>query len=274
MQLIAKAGFQNGGCNGAFLLAHLLEGCQRRGSREQRIGGGDGAAALRGQERAGDTGDGSLFQLERHSGIVNGVFFVLQNSSGSAGAIFIQSKGGFGIGKLPAELAAKIRTLRFCQGACGLKAAAAGTLAAEDGMDFCRRFCKEFSCTEPVFVLDETLTGTATAVFRYEKRPVYNAAVTFRLEEGQVTAASGTLLSAETVTPTSESSKDLLSAAGALTAFQQMRQAESTVASSIQETYLCYELQSASLTLESAWCIVTDIASYYVNCSTGVITVG
>lgn len=151
---------------------------------------------------------------------------------------------------------------------------AAGTLAAEDGMDFCRRFCKEFSCTEPVFVLDETLTGTATAVFRYEKRPVYNAAVTFRLEEGQVTAASGTLLSAETVTPTSESSKDLLSAAGALTAFQQMRQAESTVASSIQETYLCYELQSASLTLESAWCIVTDIASYYVNCSTGVITVG
>ena len=102
----------------------------------------------------------------------------------------------------------------------------------------------------------------APARFRYETRPVSNAAVTFRLEEGQVTAASGTLLSAETVTPTSESSKDLLSAAGALTAFQQMRQAESTVASSIQETYLCYELQSASLTLESTWCIVTEIARY------------
>lgn len=151
---------------------------------------------------------------------------------------------------------------------------AAGTLAAQDGADFCRKFCRQFSYSEPVFTLDEAGTGTAAAVLQYEKRPVYNASVTFRLEKGQVTGVSGTLLPAEG--GTAASSGELLSAAAALTAFQQMRQEESTVASSILETRLCYELQgtSSSLTLGSAWCIVTDIASYYVNCSTGGITVG
>ena len=122
--------------------------------------------------------------------------------------------------------------------------------------------------------MDETGTGTAAAVLQYEKHAVYNAAVTFQLEKGAVTGVSGTFLPSEggSAIPSSD---ELLTAAAALTAFQQMRQEESTVASSILETRLCYELQSApTLTLNSAWCIVTDIASYYVNCSTGVISVG
>ena len=55
-----------------------------------------------------------------------------------------------------------------------------------------------------------------------------------------------------------------------------MRLEEGTVGSSILATELCYELEStaaSTLTLESAWCIATDISKYYVNCSTGEITV-
>ena len=152
---------------------------------------------------------------------------------------------------------------------------ASGTLAEKDGEGFCRSFCKTFSYEEPQFALNEEGSGTASAVFRYEKRPVYNATVTFTLEQDRVIHISGTLL------PTSgtalSSDKTPLSAAAALTAFQQMRQEESTVASSILQTKLCYEMvssPSATLTLGSAWCIVTDIAKYYVNSSTGAITVG
>lgn len=150
---------------------------------------------------------------------------------------------------------------------------AAGTLAGEDGADFCRKFCRQFSYSDPVFTLDEDGTGTAAAVLQYEKYSVYNAFVTFRLEKGCVTGVSGTLLPTEG--GTAVSSGQLLSAAAALTAFQQMRQEESTVASSILKTSLCYELQSTSsaISLGSAWCIMTDIARYYVNCSTGAITV-
>lgn len=144
----------------------------------------------------------------------------------------------------------------------------------ENAETFCREFCRAFSCEAPVYALDETGTGTAVAVCRYEGRPVYNCSVTFTLLEGNVTAISGTLLPES---GTQSSGEDLLSCAAALTAFQQMRREEGTVGSSILSTYLCSELQStpsAPISLGSAWCIVTDIASYYVNCSSGAITVG
>lgn len=144
----------------------------------------------------------------------------------------------------------------------------------EDTDDFCENLCRTFSFTAPAFTLDETGTGFATAVYEFEKHPVYNAALTFTLREGKLTGLSGTLLPAEG-SPNSE--EDLLSCAAALTAFQQMRREEGTVGSFILSTYSCYELQStpsSPMTLGSAWCIVTDIASYYVNCSSGAITVG
>lgn len=144
----------------------------------------------------------------------------------------------------------------------------------EDTEAFCKNLCRSFSFSAPVFALDEVGTGAATAVYEFEKHPVYNAVLTFSITEGRLTSLSGTLLPSEG-TPIME--EDLLSCSAALTAFQQMRREEGTVGSSILSTYRCYELQntpSAPMVLGGAWCIVTDIASYYVNCSTGAITVG
>ena len=143
----------------------------------------------------------------------------------------------------------------------------------EDTEDFCENLCRSFSFSSPVFTLDEEGTGVATAVYEFEKHPVYNAGLTFTIAEGRLTGLSGTLLPAG---GTSLSEEDLLSCSAALTAFQQMRREEGTVGSSILSTYRCYELQStpsSPMILGGAWCIVTDIASYYVNCSTGAITV-
>lgn len=146
--------------------------------------------------------------------------------------------------------------------------------SSQNGEDLCRELCKAFSYSEPVFSLDESGTGTAGAVYQYEKLPVHNCTLTFTLHENRLTAISGTLLPGTGI-PTEE--EDLLSCAAALTAFQQMRREEGTVGSSILGTHLAYELEStpsAPMALSAAWCIETDIASYYVNCSTGAITLG
>lgn len=148
-----------------------------------------------------------------------------------------------------------------------------GILCSEAPEEFCRKFCSKFSYTDLSFRLDSETQYTGTAVFLYEKRPVYNCTVTFTIRDGQLVSAAGTLLPQEGV---SADKGELLSAAAALTTFQQMRLEEGTVGSSILAAELCYELQGTSasaLTLESAWCIATDISRYYVNCSTGEITV-
>lgn len=148
---------------------------------------------------------------------------------------------------------------------------AAGTLAASDGEEFCRRFCREFRYGALSAQLDGNGSGTMTALREYGGLVVSNCAVTFTLEEGAVVAAKGTLLpeaSAEA------GGADLLSAQAALTAFQSMRRETGAVVSSITEMYLCYELQSstaAPMSLAPAWCIVTDTVNYYVNCVTGAI---
>ena len=144
----------------------------------------------------------------------------------------------------------------------------------EDTESFCQAFCTAFSFSDPVFSVDEEGSGSAAAVCRYGEKNVYNSTVVFTLIQGNITAVSGTLLPE---TGISKENEDLLSCSAALTTFLQMRLTEGTVGSSILNTYSCYELQSTSaapLTLESAWCIETDVASYYVNCITGTITVG
>lgn len=76
-------------------------------------------------------------------------------------------------------------------------------------------------------------------------------------------SASGALLP-ETGAETSSGQKPL-SAFAALTAFQQMRHASSSVVSSITEVSLCYELQSttaAPMALVPSWRIVTDIGNF------------
>lgn len=149
---------------------------------------------------------------------------------------------------------------------------AAGTLSQENAEAFCQDFCKTFSYNTPVFTLDESGRGIATAVRLWNGTPVFNAVVTFTIDQGRVLSASGALLP-ETGTETSSGQKPL-SAFAALTSFQQMRHASSSVVSSITEVSLCYELQSttaAPMALVPSWRIVTDTATFYVNCISGTV---
>lgn len=50
----------------------------------------------------------------------------------------------------------------------------AGALSSGDAESLCRDFCKKFSYTEPVFTLDETGSGTVTALRLWGDVPVFN----------------------------------------------------------------------------------------------------
>lgn len=146
--------------------------------------------------------------------------------------------------------------------------------APEDTGAFCKELCALLSCSAPTFSLDEQGNGSASAVCQYENQPVYNAAVTFTLENGLITAVSGMLLPADGI---SRTTGEELSCPAALTAFLDMLLEEGTVGSSILNTYVCYELQrtpASAISLNSVWCIETDVSNYYVNSMTGTITVG
>ena len=145
-------------------------------------------------------------------------------------------------------------------------------LSGADGAELVRDFCREFSYSDPAFVLDDGGSGTATAICRYGKLTVANCTVTFTLDRGTLMAVSGTLLPKKGTDLSFE--QEPLSAAAALTAFQKMRRERQTAVSSITEIFPCYESQSAASTMSlvPAWCIVTDTGSYYVNCISGVVT--
>ena len=151
----------------------------------------------------------------------------------------------------------------------------AGTLATEDVEELCRKFCEDFSCGEPVFVRDEAGDATAAAACQHDGKTVVNAAVTFRMERGTLQTVSGVLLpeSGTEITP----ERELLTAPAALTAFQKMRRETGAVVSAVTEMYPCYRLQSSAsnpMSLTPVWCIVTDTATYYVNCVTEAVTTG
>lgn len=146
----------------------------------------------------------------------------------------------------------------------------AGTLATDNALDFCREFCRKFSYSDPIFQLDENGNGTAAATQLCGRLPVFNCTVDFTFNEGSLIAVSGTLLPENYTELSSDVSP--LSAAAALTTFQEQTFA---VISTVTDIYLCYELQNptpSSMTLTPSWCIVTDTAKYYVNCETGSIT--
>ena len=150
---------------------------------------------------------------------------------------------------------------------------AAGTLAASDGENFCRGFCRDFHYTVTAVQLDGDGSGTVTALREYGGLTVANCAVSFLLEQGAGVSVRGTLLP-ETSAETS-GSPELLSAQAALTAFLAMRRETGAVASSITEMSLCYELQSsaaAPMSLTPVWHILTDTVGYYVNCATGAVS--
>lgn len=150
----------------------------------------------------------------------------------------------------------------------------AGTLSGPDGEALCRSFCEEFHYSAPVSRLDEEGSGTMIAVRQHSGLPVFNASITFTLNQNVLVSVTGTLLP-ETYTELEEAAP--LSALAALTAFQLQRRETGAVASSITEVYLCYELQStaaAPMSLAPAWCLVTDTVNYYVNCYTGAVSQG
>jgi len=150
---------------------------------------------------------------------------------------------------------------------------ASGSLAEGNVEDFCRDFCRTFSYEMPDIRLDGTGSGVFSAAALYGRVPVFNCSVTFTVEDHVLTAVSGTLLP-KTGTPSP--GERPLSAAGALTAFQQMRRESVVVASTVTDTRLCYELQNtgAAMTLAPVWRIVTDTEDYYVNCYTGAVSAG
>ena len=150
-----------------------------------------------------------------------------------------------------------------------------GTLSSDDVESLCRKFCQDFSYDEPVLLLDDSGFGGGKAIYLHNKLPVFNCTVTFTLENGVLTSTSGTLLPEEG-SLFSETTEPL-TASAALTTFQKTRREGSVVCSAVTEMYPCYELQSSTastMSLVPAWCIVTDIANYYVNCISGVVTSG
>ena len=141
-----------------------------------------------------------------------------------------------------------------------------------DAASLCADFCRKFSYSDPEWTLDGNGSGTASAHRVWEGAPVFNGTVTFTVERGTVTVVSGTLVPGNGMA--AESEQEPLSAFAALTAFQQMRHASSSVVSTITEIRLCYELQSTAaspILLVPAWQIVTDTASFYVNCISGAV---
>ncbi len=148
-----------------------------------------------------------------------------------------------------------------------------GSLAEGDVEDFCRDFCRTFSYDTPEVRLDESGSGVFSAAAVYGRLPVFNCSVTFTVEDHILTAVSGTLLPKA---GSASAGERPLSAAGALTAFQQMRRESVVVASTVTETRLCYELQNSGsdMSLAPVWRIVTDTEDYYVNCYTGAVSAG
>jgi hypothetical protein len=147
----------------------------------------------------------------------------------------------------------------------------AGTLTTGDPEAFFRSFCKTFSYETLTMEFHDNGTGSATAIPVCNDLAVFNCPVTFTVSSGGLMTVSGTLLPPEGSSGISET--EPLSAAAALTVFQNTRRETGAVVSAVTELTLCYELQSTStLTLAPSWCITTDTKNYYVNCITGSVT--
>lgn len=140
----------------------------------------------------------------------------------------------------------------------------------EDPEAYFREFCDTFGYRDMTLALEDG-TGIVTAVQYYQDYPVVDCSVTFTVEKGSLKRAIGTHLPDSAATAVGD---EPLSALSALAAFLNTIR-EGAVGTAVTDLYLCYELQStttALMTLSPAWCVVTDTASYYVNCMTGAVT--
>lgn len=139
----------------------------------------------------------------------------------------------------------------------------------DDADAVCRSFCRDYGYQGLTFSLADG-SGTAVASQYCDGYPVTNCTVTFRIENGRLISAEGTHL------PASYTDIDTapMTAVTALSRFLSARRESGAVVSAVNRVYLCYQLQSTAaepMSLVPVWCIVTDTAYYYVNCSAGTV---
>lgn len=145
-----------------------------------------------------------------------------------------------------------------------------GTLGSGDAEEFCRELCKAFGYQDFSLALEDS-TGEGSALYYHDSLPVVNAAITFRISDGVLTAVRGTLL--PQLSAGEETSS--MTAVTALTRFLEDCRATGEVVSAVTDIALCYELQSTAsspMTLSPAWRITADTGDFFVNCATGKVT--
>ncbi|MDY3282271.1 hypothetical protein [Dysosmobacter sp.] len=149
-----------------------------------------------------------------------------------------------------------------------------GRLGSGDAESFCRKLCRQFGYEEFTMELDETGTGTGSALQYFNGLPVIHAEVRFSVEEGILTAVQGVALPND-ASPAEDS--DTMTAATALTLFLEDCRATGAVVSAVTAIVPCYELQSTAsspMTLSPAYRVTADTGFFYVSCSTGKVTRG
>ena len=117
------------------------------------------------------------------------------------------------------------------------------------------------------------LSGSGSAAQRYGGYPVSGAGASFSLR-GSTLTAEGSYLSSAYL---SKTEGPAMSAATALTRFQDFRSQSGAVIAEVTEISLCYlprSTASAPMVLSPAWRIATDSGNYLVSCADGSVSRG
>lgn len=146
-----------------------------------------------------------------------------------------------------------------------------GTLCSSDYSAFITSFCQEYGYEKIVDTV-ENGQGSVTAAATYRGLAVQNATVRFDIANDGVVSMAGTLLPQTYLTTTSTASTSALTA---LNRFLTQRRTTGAVVSAVLEVYSCYEFQTTTtqpMALVPLWCIETDNGTYYINATTGIVT--
>ncbi len=134
---------------------------------------------------------------------------------------------------------------------------------------FCSELFASFGYRETERSLSDG-TGTVCAVRQVDGADVFNATLTLRFSFGHFCGAEGTFLPA-----VSAADANGLDAVSAVVTFLDYRNSTGllcTEITGVQGGYLLQSTASAPLRLVGVWRIDTNVASYYVNQSTGDVT--
>lgn len=143
------------------------------------------------------------------------------------------------------------------------------TRAVDDIDAFCKTLFADFGYRETQRELSDG-TGTVTAVRRVDGADVFNATLSLTFAYGYFRGAEGTFLPDTVGSGTAE-----LDAVTAIVTFLDYRNSTGllcTEITGVQGGYLLQSTASAPLRLAGVWRIDTNVASYYVNQTTGDVT--